>query len=446
MSRMTDTNIFVDMAANTDKLVSTDKRVAPDNLKTEVELDDEPSRYKIKPAGNDDNEHDRDREREHHKHDDDDDDEDLTEEQKKLRKMDMIRKLGELAQKGEKISENYNLNSSYKVMKAEYDIRTSIRSKTATLNWMSGFLKMIVKGVELFNDNYNPFDMKFNGTWSADIEKKSSSLDDVLGEIYEKYSSPDKAMAPELKLFLILTSSAFTIQFYKTLTDKVAGASKVIDNDPEAIQKMREKAEQDRLLEEEQQRKANDEALKKINDIKLLEQTKTVVDKAKEINNNEEAYKTFTNNMMLSESAQSRKSFELPSAVKSGTPVDRTTGFSEVRRYADKNVIMDGTQEMYIQQLNQQRKDQFIAKQKELEKLNNLLDDANKIKTKKPKKQDDNSSTISSISVNKDVAKIIANKKKKDNESTATSTSSKSKKSDHKSKISINGRSGVINL
>jgi len=443
MNKTTDTNIFVDMVANTDKLVSTDKQVAPNQLKTEGDLDDEPSRYKIKPAGNgdDDNEHNN-----NHKRDDDDDDEDLTEEQKKLRKMDMLRKLGELAQKGEKLSENYSLNSSYKIMKAEYDIRTSIRSKTTTLNWMSGFLKMIVKGLELFNDNYNPFDMKFNGTWSADVEKKSSSLDDVLGDIYEKYSSPDKAMAPELKLFLLLTSSAFTMQFYKTLTEKVAGASKVIDNDPEAIQKMRKKAEQDRLLEEEQQRKANDEALKKINDIKLLEQTKTVVNKVEEINNNEEAYKSFTNNMMLSESAHSKKSAELPNVINSGTPMDRTSGFPEVRHYADKNVVMNGTQEMYIQQLNQQRSEQLLAKQKELDKMNSLIDDANKVKPKKSKKLNDNASTISSISVNKDAAKIIANKKKKDNESTATSTSSKSKKSDRKSKISINGRSGVINL
>jgi hypothetical protein len=95
-----------------------------------------------------------------------DDYDNLTEEQKILRKIDIIRKLGELALKGETISENYNLDSNYKIMKAEYDIRTQIKSKFTILNWISRHLKMIIKDLKIFNNNYNPF-MKFNDSWSA---------------------------------------------------------------------------------------------------------------------------------------------------------------------------------------------------------------------------------------------------------------------------------------
>jgi hypothetical protein len=207
----------------------------------------------------------------------------------------------------------------------------------------------------------------------------------------------------------LLTSSAFTIQFYKSLTNQVAGATKTIDNNPETIKKLREKAEQDRLLEEAQQQKANNEALKRINEMKLMEQTKLAVDNVKYMEKNDDAYKKLTNNLILSESAKSR----------------------------DHRVnLVDGTPEMYAKQLEMQRANQIMLQQRELEKMNEMLD--------RTEKNNDNASMMSSISVNKDAKKIIEKKKKndKDKESSLSSTSKKSKNS----KISINGHSGIINL
>ena len=53
----------------------------------------------------------------------------LSEEGKMLKRLDMLRKLGELAQYKVKLSQNYNMNSDYFTMKYEYQLHTNIRAK-----------------------------------------------------------------------------------------------------------------------------------------------------------------------------------------------------------------------------------------------------------------------------------------------------------------------------
>jgi len=54
---------------------------------------------------------------------------DLTEEQKKIRKNEMISKLNESKCQGIVLPEHYNLNSDYNTMKAEYDFQTAMKNK-----------------------------------------------------------------------------------------------------------------------------------------------------------------------------------------------------------------------------------------------------------------------------------------------------------------------------
>ncbi len=61
----------------------------------------------------------------------------LSEEGKMLKRLDMLRKLGELAQYKVKLSQNYNMNSDYFTMKYEYQLHTNIRAKQNFVNWTS---------------------------------------------------------------------------------------------------------------------------------------------------------------------------------------------------------------------------------------------------------------------------------------------------------------------
>jgi hypothetical protein len=52
----------------------------------------------------------------------------LSQGQQMLRKLDMLRKLGEFIQQGVKLSKNYNIGSDYFAMKYEYQSHANIKS------------------------------------------------------------------------------------------------------------------------------------------------------------------------------------------------------------------------------------------------------------------------------------------------------------------------------
>ena len=76
----------------------------------------------------------------------------LSPEQQMLRKLDILRKLGELAQYGVKLSHNYNMNSDYFTMKYEYQLHTNIRSKQNFINWTSSIMLNCIYGLEILNE------------------------------------------------------------------------------------------------------------------------------------------------------------------------------------------------------------------------------------------------------------------------------------------------------
>ena len=46
-----------------------------------------------------------------------------------LKKLNMLRKLGELTQYGVKLSQNYNMNSDYQAMEYEYELHKELELK-----------------------------------------------------------------------------------------------------------------------------------------------------------------------------------------------------------------------------------------------------------------------------------------------------------------------------
>jgi hypothetical protein len=268
----TGTNMMVDLFANSDKLIETDKRVyhnADDNINRQThahtdnnddndnnnDLDDTHAKYKSQKTDNVFQQNNSDQKKEFRKEPQSesviqskeynaDDETTWGTEETALKKLDMLRKLGELSQNsGVKLSQNYSINSDYKTMKFEYDLHSGIRSKQNAIKWMAGMMIGIVGGIELLNDKLNPFDIKFDNTWSSKVATDITDYHDVLGKIYEKYTSPGKEMAPELKLFLMLTGSAVSIHFFKGIANLVPKAANKLDNDPNLIKTLRQKVE-----------------------------------------------------------------------------------------------------------------------------------------------------------------------------------------------------------
>lgn len=249
---------------------------------------------------------------------DDDDESKWTNEEKILRKLDMLRKLGELTQAGVELSTNYDLDSDYKMMKYEYELHTNIRSKRNALSWMGNMLVGIVKGIEMLNDHVNPFDLKFDGMWSDNVKGDITNYYDVLGEIYEKYTSPNKKMPPELKLFLLVTGSAVSIQMHKGMANML-GSKSTVANDlhshPDKFSEIRnniKKQEADQKAQFEKKiATEHTQANEKMAIFETLKKQKEESEKIKRTTDVPDYMKS----LILSDSAKSRGSRKLDSAI-----------------------------------------------------------------------------------------------------------------------------------
>lgn len=405
----TDTNMMVDRFANDEKLIASDDRINYGEYE-DNNLDDEIESYKHQdsPQNNNHifhekpsvktNKHTESSHNKSNSHDDsfadsstakksfDPEDQSMwSEEELYLRKLDILRKLGELAQAGVTLSQNYSINHDYKMMKFEYDLHTGIRSKQNAITWMGGMMIGIVKGMEMLNDNLNPFDIKFENTWSSKVTNDITDYYDVLGEIYEKYTTPGKKMAPELKLFLMLTGSAVTIQMFRGISNMAPQSAKELDNDPDLIMRLREKANQDnqdnekrRSLIQEKIDKEHKNAADKANDLNLLHNAHNEYAKMKQ-NAMGQNMDNFNNALLLSESCRS--------AHKSHKSKTETEDSKSGKNHSDaENILMRQFNTKKEMELMTQNK-KLLDIQREIQKMNeeNKMISEFKKETKKTK-------------------------------------------------------------
>jgi len=387
--RTTDTNMFPNYLANTEKLVSTERRWNPeDNNHHEDnrEVDDDIKRY----VENEKNRYSDNRKTDTKSHVQPKVDtesfshvppqeEEMSKEELRIRKLDMIRKLGELKRYGVKLSQNYNMNSDYDTMKYEYELHTSIRSKQNAVSWMSNIMVGIVGGLETLNDNYNPFDIKLTG-WRSNVSDNIMSYYDVLGEIYEKYNSPGKSMAPELKLFLLLTGSAVGLSMNKALIKELPGETQTLENNPEFVEQLRKKASDDKKSNaenlQEMMEKEHSMASQKAADLQLIKDKELEFQKMKRMLDEEQnKMNALKEGMMLS-----------PESVGSN--------------------LHNLQQELAKRQEEQQR----VMKQQEVQRLATILNNVTSEKSKSSDKRKKSDTESLSMSESSNMSSIIVNK------------------------------------
>ena len=151
-----------------------------------------------------------------------------------------MRALGELRYLGCKVT-NYSIDDDYYMMKYEHELHTSIRTKR---NWMSIYNHMLVgtvKGIELLNNSYNPFDFSLKGL-SNEVSADKNTYYEILGEIYEHYNVPGKKMNPWMRLFVTLIGTVVIVGGKNNAHKFIPGAASKVENDEELLEKLRAKA------------------------------------------------------------------------------------------------------------------------------------------------------------------------------------------------------------
>ncbi len=163
--------------------------------------------------------------------------------EKRLRRLDMMRALGELRDLGCKVT-NYNIDDDYYMMKYELDLHRSIRSKRNWLGLYSHMMIGAIKGVELLNNNYNPFDFSLKGL-SDEVNADKNTYYEILGEIYEFHNVPGKKMNPWFRLMVSLIGVVVVVGGKNNAHKFIPGKSKKVENDEDYIEKLRAKAAKD---------------------------------------------------------------------------------------------------------------------------------------------------------------------------------------------------------
>tara|TARA_B110000879_G_C11175937_1_gene515925 strand:- start:262 stop:1461 length:1200 start_codon:yes stop_codon:yes gene_type:complete len=139
----------------------------------------------------------------------------LTDQQIRMKKIELLRKLSEIKSKGYELSKKYDFKSSIKEMEYEYELLKSFANKRNGIKLYKNIILNSASAIEFMNDKYDPFDFKLSG-WSEHMSIEVDSYDDVLEELYEKYKGKGSKMPAEIKLVLLMVTSASAFHFTKS--------------------------------------------------------------------------------------------------------------------------------------------------------------------------------------------------------------------------------------
>ncbi len=168
----------------------------------------------------------------------------LTQQEIRLKKIEMLRKLCEIKAKGFQLSKEYDFNSSLEEMEYEYDLLRSFADKRNGVKLFKGGLLQAVSVIEFLNDKYDPFEFQLTG-WGDHLQVEVDSWEDVLEEIYEKYKGTGKRMAPEIRLLYLMVASASAFHMAKTKSASLPGLDAVLAANPGLVSKILNPAKED---------------------------------------------------------------------------------------------------------------------------------------------------------------------------------------------------------
>jgi len=161
----------------------------------------------------------------------------LTQQEIRMKKIELLRKLCEIKSKGYQLSKEYDFNSSLEEMEYEYELLKSFADKRNGVKVFKNGLLQAVSVIEFLNDKYDPFDFQLSG-WGEHMSVEVDSWEDVLEEIYEKYKGSGKKMAPEVKLVFLIIASGSAFHFTKSQANKLPGLDSMLSSNPALLSKI----------------------------------------------------------------------------------------------------------------------------------------------------------------------------------------------------------------
>ena len=158
-------------------------------------------------------------------------------------KREIIYQLDRMESKGFKIPFKFNMNSDLEEMRTEYNRLIREKELDGSVRFQQKMLMAFISGTEYMNTRYDPFAIKLDG-WSEQVNENINDYDDIFEELHYKYKATGKKMAPELRLFISLSGSAFMFHLTSRMFKEqpMPNVENVLKSDPELMKQFQQAA------------------------------------------------------------------------------------------------------------------------------------------------------------------------------------------------------------
>jgi len=158
-------------------------------------------------------------------------------------KREIIYQLDRLESKGFKIPFKFNMNSDIEEMRTEYNRLVREKELDGSVRFQQKMLMAFISGTEYMNSRYDPFAIKLDG-WSEQVNENINDYDDIFEELHYKYKATGKKMAPELRLFIALSGSAFMFHLTSRMFKEqpMPNVENVLNSNPELMKQFQQAA------------------------------------------------------------------------------------------------------------------------------------------------------------------------------------------------------------
>ena len=160
-------------------------------------------------------------------------------------KKEILYQMDRLESKGYSLPRKFSMQSNLEEMRSEYHRILREKEVDASIRFQRKMLMAFITGIEFLNTRFDPFDVKLDG-WSEQVHENINDYDDIFEELHEKYKSSGKKMAPELRLLLSLSGSAFMFHLTSSMfrQQPLPGVEQVLKSNPNLMKQFQHAAAQ----------------------------------------------------------------------------------------------------------------------------------------------------------------------------------------------------------
>lgn len=160
-------------------------------------------------------------------------------------KKEILYQMDRLEAKGYRLPRKFSMQSDIEEMRAEYHRVLREKEVDASVRFQRKMMMAFVTGVEFLNTRFDPFSVKLDG-WSEQVHEGINDYDDIFEELHDKYKSTGSKMAPELRLLLSLSGSAFMFHLTSSMFKQqpLPGVEQVLKSNPDLMKQFQQAATQ----------------------------------------------------------------------------------------------------------------------------------------------------------------------------------------------------------